>query len=167
MCRFRATGRLVDDLGLRFSRADWRGALVGLGSQFLVLPILYLFIEAFVSRDLTKDLEAPARDLTNDARGAGFFVLAVLLIFGAPLVEELFYRGLLLKALKRHLPAPLAVIGCGIGFGAAHFNLVTLPGLAVFGIVLAILAHRSGRLGSSIVAHAAFNATTVAFLWNA
>ncbi|MEY2425030.1 MAG: protease family protein [Actinomycetota bacterium] len=164
----RCTGSLVTDLGLRFKLpSDLRGALWGLGTQFLVLPLLYWLLETLASRDLTKDLEQPAKDLTGDAHGAGFYLLAVLLVVGAPLVEEIFYRGLLLRSLQRYCPPWLAIVVCGVVFGAAHFDLVTLPGLALFGIVLAYLAHRSGRLGPSIVAHAAFNLVTVIALWNA
>lgn len=167
VCRVRETGNLVEDLGLKFRfPSDLRGILYGLGSQFLLLPIVYTVIQVFVSHDLTKDLEKPARDLTNDAHGPGFWLLAVVLVVGAPLVEEIFYRGLLLRSLKRHLPAPAAIVVCGVTFGAAHFDLVTLPGLALFGIVLAYLAHRSGRLGPNIIAHAAFNAVTVIALWH-
>ena len=36
--------------------------------------------------------------------------------------------------------------------------------LAAFGLVLSVLAHRTGRLGPSIWAHVGFNATTVVAL---
>jgi membrane protease YdiL (CAAX protease family) len=38
---------------------------------------------------------------------------------------------------------------------------VQFPGLALFGIILAVLAYRTGRLTPSIGAHAAFNAVAV------
>jgi CAAX protease family protein len=140
--------------------------VVGLGSQFLLLPVLYAVIQSFMSHDLTKDLEKPAKELTDNAHGAGFFLMAVLLVVGAPLVEEIFYRGMLLRSLKRSMPVPLSIVTCGVIFGAAHFDLLTLPGLALFGVLLAWLSHRSGRLGPNVIAHAAFNAATVVILWH-
>jgi membrane protease YdiL (CAAX protease family) len=167
VCRVRATGNLRADLGLAFKfPGDLIGIVYGLGSQFLLLPLVYFIIQAFVTRDLTKDLEKPAKELTDNAHGGGFILLAVLLIVGAPLVEELFYRGLLLRSLKRYVPTIPSIVLCGVIFGAAHFDLITLPGLALFGMVLAWLAHRSGRLGPSVIAHAAFNAATVVLLWH-
>lgn len=168
VCRYRGTGSLVTDLGLRFKfPADFHGVWVGLLSQFAVLPLVYVFVEFFSDSNLTDDLEKPARELTDNAHGSGFLLLAVLLVVGAPLVEELFYRGMLLRSLKRYMPSAAAVVTSGLVFGVAHFNLLTLPGLALFGVFLALLAERFGRLGPSIVAHAVFNAVTVVLLWNA
>lgn len=167
ICRLRATGNPTTDLGLRFKfPSDLTGAAVGIACQFVMLPLIYVIVQLFVSRDLTKDLEAPAKDLTNNAHGAGFYFLAVLLVIGAPVVEEIYYRGMLLRSLKRHMPPWPAIIVTGLVFGAAHFDLVTLPGLAAFGMVLAYLSHRSGRLGPNILAHAAFNLVTVIALWH-
>lgn len=166
VCRVRETGNLVEDLGLRFKLpADLIGILVGLGSQFVLLPIVYFVIQLFLTHDLTDELEKPAEELTGNAHGAGFLLLAVLLVVGAPLVEEIFYRGMLLRSLKRHLPPWPSIVISGFVFGVVHFDVVTIPGLALFGILLAWLAHRSGRLGPSIVAHATFNAATVVILW--
>jgi uncharacterized protein len=167
VCRLRETGNLREDLGLRFRLPfDLHGIWVGLVCQFLALPVLYVVVQLFVEGDLAEDLEKPAKELTDNAHGPGFWLLAVLLVVGAPLVEEIFYRGLMLRSLKRYMPVPAAIVVCGVVFGAAHFSLITLPGLALFGIVLAYLAERFGRLGPNIVAHAAFNAATVVLLWN-
>ena len=167
VCRVRETGDVVKDVGLRFKfPADLIGVVVGLGSQFLILPIVYAVIQTLLNHDLTKDLEKPAKELTDNAHGSGFLLLAVLLVVGAPLVEEVFYRGLLLRSLKRYLPAGPSIVICGVLFGAAHFDLVTLPGLALFGVLLAWLSHRSGRLGPNVIAHAVFNAATVVILWH-
>jgi hypothetical protein len=85
-------------------------------------------------------------------------------------VEELFFRGLLLRGLLGRL-APLgnrwgpslAIVLTGLVFGLVHFERLQFLGLAGFGMVLAYLAYRTGRLGPSIVAHIAFNSTTVVY----
>ena len=46
-------------------------------------------------------------------------------------------------------------------FGLAHFEAVQFAGLAAFGVVLGVLAWRTGRLTPGIGAHAAFNAAAV------
>jgi hypothetical protein len=48
-----------------------------------------------------------------------------------------------------------------IVFALAHFEAVQFAGLALFGVLLAVLAWRTGRLAPSIGAHVAFNAAAV------
>jgi membrane protease YdiL (CAAX protease family) len=160
---FRATGSLRDDLGLSFR---WPfdlivGAIAGVGTQLVLIPLLYLPFEAG-DPTLRHRLEAPAK--TDTAGVHGTWQIAVLIIFlavGAPIVEELFFRGLLLRSLSRWLGPVAGVIGSALVFGLAHFEPLQLPALIMFGLILGVLAQRSGRLGPGIVAHAAFNAVTV------
>jgi uncharacterized protein len=84
----------------------------------------------------------------------------------APVVEELFYRGLLLRSLdKRGIQPWLSVVLSALLFAGMHFEALQFAGLFLFGIVLALLVHRTGRLGPAIWAHAAFNAVTVLQLY--
>ena len=83
---------------------------------------------------------------------------------GAPVVEELFYRGLLLRSLQRYLADGPAVVLSGLVFAASHFELLQLPALAVVGVFLAVLVVRTGRLGPAIWCHIAFNTVTVVAL---
>ncbi|MGA2521674.1 MAG: CPBP family intramembrane glutamic endopeptidase, partial [Acidimicrobiales bacterium] len=57
----------------------------------------------------------------------------------------------------RVLGPVLAVVSDGVVFGLAHFEPLELLGLAAFGVVLAVMALRLGRLGPCIFAHATFN----------
>jgi membrane protease YdiL (CAAX protease family) len=162
-CRWHGTASLVRDLGLRI--AGWRdllgGVAVGLGCQYGLIPLLYLPFER-ADPTLAHRIAQPAQTDTGSAHTVlALVVLLVFLAVGAPLVEELFFRGLLLRGLAGRLPVPVAVVVTGLLFALAHFEAVQFAGLAVFGVVLGVLAWRSGRLGPSIAAHAAFNAAAV------
>lgn len=67
----------------------------------------------------------------------------------------------LFRGFGRRLGPALAVLSTGILFGLAHAEPVQLAGLALFGVVLSVMAYRTGRLGPSMFAHAAFNGFTV------
>lgn len=157
---------LAADLGLRLEGRDvWRGGLVGAGLQIVALPLLYWPLLELLDK-VPSDLEGPAREMTDRAEGPLGVVLLVLIVgVGAPIVEEVFYRGLFQRALlKRGLP-PVAAIGINaLVFGASHGQLLQLPALVLFGAVAGVLAHRSGRLGPAITAHVAFNMVTVVAL---
>ncbi len=80
--------------------------------------------------------------------------------------EELFFRGLLMGAIAKRWTMTAAVIGSAAIFGASHFQPLLFPGLATAGLVFAGCVAKTGRLGPAIVAHMAFNATTViALVW--
>jgi membrane protease YdiL (CAAX protease family) len=137
------------------------GAAIGLACQYLLIPLLYLPFEQF-DRHLSHQLSQPAHRDTAAAHTIGSVVVLVLfLAVGAPLVEELFFRGLLLRALLGRTPVPVAIVVSALLFGLAHFEAVQFAGLAAFGVILALLAWRTGRLTPGIGAHAAFNMAAV------
>ncbi len=159
---------VADDFGWSFRTSDVPlGLLIGVVMQVVVLPILYLPLLRLLG-STPEELSAPAKELTSKAEGTvGWIVLALIVVVGAPIVEELFYRGLFLRALrKRGIPDVWSCVISGAVFGAMHFQPLQFAGLFVLGTVLALLAVRTGRLGLSIVTHMAFNATTVALLYS-
>jgi uncharacterized protein len=146
------------DLGLRFRPNDllW-GVLAGLGAQ-LAVGIAYRLTDI--------DAGGPAQQLTAKGQGLwGLVGLLVLLAVAAPVVEELLFRGLLLRGLEVRLGARAALVVSSLVFAAVHLQVVQFPGLLVAGLVFGWLVQRSGRLGPAIVAHVAFNAATVLVMW--
>ncbi|MDQ1445467.1 MAG: protease family protein [Acidimicrobiaceae bacterium] len=157
-------GTLPSEFGLAFQWSDVPlGAAVGLASQLFLVRLLYLPFQ-LNDPDLARKLEKPARELTDLAHGPAFAVLAVLITVGAPLVEELFFRGLLQRSLLRRLGPVWAVGLSAAAFGLAHYQPLQLLGLVAFGVVLGLLAWRTGRLGPGIIAHVFFNLVTVVAL---
>lgn len=163
MSRSRGQGRLRDDYGWT---AKWPidvvwGLIAGAGTQLVLIPLLYLPFER-ADPTLRRRLDAPAKADTAGVHGGWQIALLFLLLaVGAPVVEELFFRGLLLRTLRDRLGPIVAVAVSAVAFGLAHFQLLQLPALVLFGVILGVLAQRCGRLGPAVVAHAAFNAITV------
>ena len=157
---------VVADLHLRARGADlWRGGVLGALLQLVALPLVYWPLLDLLQKD-TSDLEGPARAMTDRADGAIGVVLLILIVgVGAPIVEEIFYRGLLQGALlKRGLRPAAAIAISSTVFGMSHLELLQLPALILFGAVAGVLAHRYGRLGPAIAAHVVFNMVTVVSL---
>lgn len=170
--RRKGSGSVATDFGFFVQGwADLYGAGVGFLSQLVLVPVLTLPVYQFIE-DASEKLREPAQELSSQAGDdLGFFVLAVFLVVGAPVIEELFYRGLLLRSLERRFNPAIAIVGSGLLFGAAHVRpdaigwLAQMPALAGFGMVLAVVAHRAKRLGPGIIAHAVFNLVTVLILF--
>ncbi|MGH9246412.1 MAG: lysostaphin resistance A-like protein [Acidimicrobiales bacterium] len=141
------------------------GLAIGVALQLLVIPAIYYPL--FRLTPLTsEDVSAPAEALASDADGPlGVVLLVLLVVIGAPLAEEVFYRGLLLRSFaRRGMGAASAVALTSVLFGLSHFLIIQLPALLAFGLVAATLAERTDRLGPSVWAHVGFNATTVTAL---
>jgi uncharacterized protein len=157
------SGDLVDDLRVRFRGVDVAlGIVAGLGSQLVLVPLLYWPLDRWLNLD---ELDDPARDLADAAQSAPAFVLIVIgVAIVAPIVEELFFRGVLLPALAERFGDAAGIVGSSVIFALFHFEPVAMPGLLVVGLVFALLVHRTGRLGPAIVAHIAFNAVVAVTL---
>lgn len=163
--RHRGTGQLSRDFGLQFRLRDVLvGFPIGVATQLVLLPLLYAGIGRFVD---TSSLSEPANDLVG--RGSGIGIVAVFLVvgIGAPIAEEIFYRGLFQRAAISRLGALPGLLLVATVFGAAHLQVLQFPGLFAAGLVFGLLAWRTGRLGASIAAHAGFNlvAASVVVLW--
>jgi membrane protease YdiL (CAAX protease family) len=170
--RVAGTRRFLSDIGLRFRLIDLPlGALIGVVAQFAI-GLLYVPFQHDIH-----NYNAPTQKLTGNAHGVGVLVIVLAVAVLAPFAEELFFRGLLFRSLVR-LFAPaagaasgsnrrrlvgvvLAVVVDGLLFGLAHAEWVQLAGLALFGMVLATVSYRTGRLGMNMVSHATFNLVAV------
>lgn len=144
------------------------GLVVGVASQLVVLPVLYVPILWFVDGE---GLEEPARNLVASAGSPADVVALVLLtVVGAPIAEEVLYRGVLfrgivdLEAHRGRVGVTLAVVASSAVFAASHLQMLQFPGLMAIGAIAAVGLHVTGRLGTAICIHAGFNATTVVLL---
>ncbi len=156
---------LAQDFGLKIR--PWPdiplGLIIGVLCQLVVVPVLYLPFEVGNS-SFSRSLSQPAKNLVGVGKGGGSVVVALIVLVGAPLIEELFFRGLLLSALRstfRRLPQridiALSVLACGAIFGLAHFELLQFLGLFAVGVIFAAITTKVERLGLSIFAHCGFN----------
>jgi membrane protease YdiL (CAAX protease family) len=98
--------------------------------------------------DLLTGLDSPAK------LAAGIAFAAI----GAPVSEEIFFRGLLLPALAKWTGVPAAVFASSLLFAAIHASPHQLLPLFVLSLALSLVTIRSGRLECAILLHALFNA---------
>jgi len=144
------------------------GLAVGAFTQLVLVPILYIPIFWLIGSQAVGEV---ARSLTA-AADTPFDVIAlvVLTVVGAPIAEEILFRGVLHRGLAEMMDdsgfagSSLAVVGSSAVFAAAHFELLQFPALMMFGAIAALAVNRTGRLGTSIWIHVGFNLTTVVVL---
>ena len=160
---------LVADFRLRMEPLDVpKGIAAGLATQLAAIPLLYVAIFAVTDAlgwDIDQDLSGAARDLVSKATDPlGVVLLVVITVVLAPVIEELFFRGLFLRSVENRFGPRWALWGPAVVFASLHLQPLQFPALVLIGLVLGWLALRTGRLGPSIWAHVAFNATATATL---
>jgi membrane protease YdiL (CAAX protease family) len=80
----------------------------------------------------------------------------------APFVEEMLFRGVLLRAFLERYPRGLAISYSALYFGAAHLNIYQFFLAFLLGLFLGWLYERSRSLVPCIVLHGALNTTVSA-----
>jgi membrane protease YdiL (CAAX protease family) len=144
----------------RVRRGDLWAVVGGILAQAAVIPVVYLPLRAVWPETFAPDrLSDTARDLVDAADGLGLILLVAVVAVGAPIVEEIVYRGLLQRSLVARVGGPSAIAIVSVLFAVIHLRWVELPGLLVAGLLFGLCLHRTGRLGSAILAHGAFNLT--------
>jgi uncharacterized protein len=159
------TGRLVADLGVRFrwSDAGWGPLtwLAALGCEIVVIIVIEIVDIPLVGN--TEGIGELDLDRT--------YVISLLItaVVAAPFVEEMVFRGLMLRGLRSRLGAVAAVGVQGGLFGLAHVDPVRGTGnvglvlvLAAVGVAFGGAAYLLRRIGPTIIAHAIFNGIVMA-----
>ena len=140
--------------------------------------VMWQFLGQAVSTVILLILVPAARDehvsntegLTDLALPA-LIVVIISAVLVAPVVEELFFRGLMLRAAMRRFSFwPSAVVTSTL-FGLAHAPqvetgvgaLVLTVNIGVFGVLQCMLVRRTGRLGPAMIVHGVRNALAVLF----
>jgi membrane protease YdiL (CAAX protease family) len=161
------------DVGLPPRSERIRSVLVGLVAGvgiYVAAAIVQVILVVVLSALAGRQLEPPAQ-VPDDLTALSLVAQVILAVAVAPVAEEVFFRGLLFRSLRRHGFVTAALIS-GLLFGAVHLVgapsleglLLQLP-LAGVGVALAWLAERRG-LTASIGAHVAFNLVgLVLILW--
>ena len=119
-----------------------------------IIPSTYI-------QELLPELPSNADDAFDMLMGSslGYFVIAL----GAPLVEELVFRGAVLRALLRWKSNPwVGIIISSVLFAASHMNPVQMPHAFLVGLLLGWMYYRTDSIVPGVVYHWVNN--TVAYV---
>jgi membrane protease YdiL (CAAX protease family) len=164
----RRGGGSARDLGLSLPKGksgSWPRVL-GLASatfvaMYIVVVIYGLAIDAFGLDFLEPDQQVPDEFYDSDVALA---VLGVAIVIGAPITEEIFFRGFLFGGTRPLTGAMLAAVITGFIFSLAHYNPGLILPFTAIGAMLALSYQRSGTLFVPIGAHFLFNLVSFSVL---
>ena len=149
----------------RWSDLGW-GPLIWLATIMVqvAVTVVVLALDVPISNN-TDDIGELSADRTYTV------AIVITAVVAAPLVEELVFRGLVLRSLLSVSVPPVAVIGQGVLFGVAHIDPVRGVGniglaivLSAVGVSFGVAAYLLRRIGPTMVAHAIFNGVVMIIL---
>lgn len=149
------------DLGLQPTPPIRSLGLV-LSALLIYVVVAALYTLAFIGHSTQK-----SADILSQVGHVGTFetVIAVVAIaVSAPVVEEIFFRGLIYRSLRNHMPAAWAALLGGSLFGLVHiigYPLITVPIKGLFGILACLLYERTGSIIPGIALHSFVDASAV------
>lgn len=154
-------------------RPDGRSALRlaglfagGTALMAAAMAIWWLFVESAAGQglELPADNQLMVEALLDHSGAAWPVVVTGLYVgLGAPLVEEIGFRGMIYPALRRTLPRGWAVALTGATFAVIHGNLATLLPIGVLGAWLCLVRDRFG-LATCVALHVMVNLWSFAWL---
>jgi CAAX protease family protein len=148
----------VGAIGLRRFRWRWVGIAIGLIIGVLIVAsALEPVLHGGRDQGLSPEKWQP--------RHAGAFALnGVVVSTIVPFTEELFFRGLGVRALG-FLGGAGAVVLTGLAFGLSHGILGALPPLILFGLALGWVRLRSDSVWPGVLAHGFYNGVAILLVY--
>ena len=151
-------------------RPFWRTVGWGWSPRFgfwlsVLLAVLLLVFASVLIYFTGSNVETPLEE-TIKSSPAARFTTAFLAVVGAPLVEELVYRGVLYPAVQRALGQLPAIFIVGTLFTVVHVsqyynNPAVIAAVGSLGFALTIVRARTGRVLPCFVIHLVFNGIQV------
>jgi len=158
--------------------SDWKFQFKPIDIAYGIGLWLAVFIAASVAGEVVARIvglndtdEATNTQILTDNEGS-LWVLGIVfcVVIGAPLVEELLFRGLILRAFEKSFGPVVGIVVSTVIFTVLHVvggatwdeTFVLWASIGMVGLVLAIGTVKIGRLGPAIIAHVLFNGVATA-----
>ncbi|MCL2698981.1 MAG: CPBP family intramembrane metalloprotease [Defluviitaleaceae bacterium] len=125
----------------------------------IVLNLLLVAVLNLLPSDITADYAS------NVSRELERSMAFIIILFYAPVLEEILFRGLALNLLKACMNPYAAAAILSLLFGLMHGDPVWFAYASVMGMVFSYIAIRTDSILPSMSAHFAFNATSVVILF--
>lgn len=156
-----------------FLRVDEKKRRTSLGVRYAkpgikrLVMVFVLGMSAAVSVNVIVSISQIARfspkyqEVSEVIYSGGLFMEIVSAVIAAPILEELFFRGMIYKRLRDMVNVKAAVIISALFFGAFHGNLVQFVYAFIIGLMLAYVYEKFKTIWAPVVFHVGANLISV------
>ncbi len=130
-------------------------SLAGLMAIFAAMFVLGLMALVFDFND---------QELVADKIADLPLFILLFAVVAAPISEELFFRGLLMRSISGFTNPIIGIIGSSVAFGFVHFaygSIVEIIGTLMIGTILAAVFHKSKSITPCVMIHMFYNLLAV------
>ena len=121
------------------------------------LGFVFSIVTTFILSLLPESISAAHQMQTAEYTQENLFLLMLSLGVVSPIVEEVYFRGLVHTKLRECFRFPVAAILSALIFGFFHGNFIQMIYACVYGIILAFVYEKNLSLWASILFHVGYN----------
>jgi membrane protease YdiL (CAAX protease family) len=140
-------------------------ALLWIVPAMLILGVFNLgLIKLLKSSGVSLDAQPITYALKDVSNPSLLALSAIVLAVGAPLMEEIVFRGVLYSNARRWFPKWYALAASSLFFAVVHANLLSFIPLAALGAIFAEVYDRTRNLAVPVIMHGFFNLSSFLML---
>ena len=155
-------------LGLKFTYF-FNNILSGITAYIFILPVLFIVLLMSIWVLNIVGYTPPPQPVFDifieETRSRVLLFLTLFISIFGPVVEEIFFRGFMYAAVKKHLGIIGAAFLSAAIFSILHTNMVGFLPIMTLGVLLAYLYETTGSLLASIAVHVIHNSIVVGFVF--
>lgn len=130
---------------------------------FSIVPLMIILVssmwwlgdlERFIITLFPQDIAS--LNMLNKLLDGGFITL-VAICFIAPFVEEILFRGIILRGFLQHYAPFQAIVISAVLFGLIHLNIYQIPGAFIFGCIVGYIFYLCKSIWPCIFTHSLAN----------
>ncbi len=146
-----------NSLGIRYTTPG----IKRLGVVFVLGMSAAVSVNVIVSLSQIARFSPKYQQVSEVIYSGGLFMEIVSAVIAAPILEELFFRGMIYKRLQDMINVKAAVIVSALFFGAFHGNLVQFVYAFIIGLMLAYVYEKFKTIWAPVIFHIGANLISV------
>lgn len=146
-----------NSLGIRYTTPG----IKRLGVVFVLGMSAAVSVNVIVSLSQIARFSPKYQQVSEVIYSGGLFMEIVSAVIAAPILEELFFRGMIYKRLRDMINVKAAVVISALFFGAFHGNLVQFVYAFIIGLMLAYVYEKFKTIWAPVIFHIGANLISV------
>ena len=146
-----------NSLGIRYTALG----IKRLGVVFVLGMSAAVSVNVIVSLSQIARFSPKYQQVSEVIYSGGLFMEIVSAVIAAPILEELFFRGMIYKRLRDMINVKAAVVISALFFGAFHGNLVQFVYAFIIGLMLAYVYEKFKTIWAPVIFHIGANLISV------